>query len=245
MRKIDENEKKYISVYMHPDSAKQDLTYFKNHYQFKANVSYLSAIMIGVAIALIVFGASIAYSILALGLSCLGLGLVLVVVSMLFLRKVEIKKRLKFLDSYEKAIVNNCTIKYPNYYALSALYPLYLFFDNETKVIKLVYQDKEYIYCEYDDILNYKILEDNVVLENRTRLPENINKKTSSYIIEITFNNKKRAQIGFNNTFNKFILAGKYDFQQFANTNSINNIARMLDCIILKNEIDPNRLKND
>ena len=101
MRKIDENEKKYVSVYMHPDSAKQDLTYFKNHYQFKASVSYLSAIMIGVAIALIVFGASIAHLILALGLACLGLGLVLVVVSILFLRKVEIKKRLKFLDNYD------------------------------------------------------------------------------------------------------------------------------------------------
>ena len=245
MRKIDENEKKYISVFMHPDSAKQDLIYFKNHYQFKAKVSYLSAIMFGVAIALIVFGASIARLVLALGLACLGLGLVLVVVSMLFLRKVEIKKRLQFLDRYEKAIVNNCTIKYPNYYAISSLYPLYLFFDNETKVIKLVYQDKEYIYCEYDDILNYKILEDSVVLENRTRLPENPNRKINSYIIEITFNNKKRAQIGFNNTFNKFILAGKYDFQQFANTNSINNIARMLDCIIKKDEIDPDRLKKD
>ena len=85
MRKIDENEKKYISVFMHPDSAKQDLIYFKNHYQFKTNVSYLFAIMIGVAIALIVFGVSIAYLILALGLACLGLGLVLVVVYMLFL----------------------------------------------------------------------------------------------------------------------------------------------------------------
>lgn len=245
MKKVAEADKKFISVFMHPDSAKEDLLYLKNNCCFKAKVSYVTAIMLGISIFLILFGASISYMLLPVGLSAIGVGLILVIISTIFLRKVDTKKKLLFLNEYEKAIVENCQNKYPNYYPISALYPIYLFFDNDEKVIKMIYQDKEYLYFEYSDVANYRILVDKEVLQNRSRLPENPNRKYSSYIIEISFKNKKRAQIGFNNTCSKFILGGKYDYQQFVNTNSINSIARILDCILKKNEVDPNKIKTD
>ena len=238
-------DKKFISVYMYPDTAKEDLKYFKENYNFKLKNYLISSVLLGLAFFFVIFALSVIYFWLYVGISLVVTGLLCFVMSIIFRKKIESKWMVKSIDEYQKVIVKNCIDKYPGYYSLSALYPLYLFFDNNEKVIKVAYQNKEYLCFEYSDVSNYRIMQDKEVLDGRTRLPENPNKKICSYIIEISFKNKKRAQIGINNTCSRFILGGKYGYQQFANTNTINSIARILDCILKKNDVDPSKIKTD
>ena len=238
-------DKKFISVYMYPNTVKEDLKYFKEKYSFRLKNYIISPILLGLAFFLVIFAFSVIYFWLIVGISCVITGLLFFILSIFVRKKFETKWMITAFDEYEKVIVKNCADKYPGFYSISALYPIYLFFDNDEKVIKIAYQDKEYLYFEYSDVANYRILVDKEVLQNRSRLPENPNRKYSSYIIEISFKNKKRAQIGFNNTCSKFILGGKYDNQQYANNNSINSIARILACILKKNDVDPSKIKTD
>ena len=228
MRIIPEEEKLYKSVYMYPVTVKEDIKYFNNKYPFKYKFDWISIILLALAIAF--FG-------LAVVIPFIWIGGIVALMGAIYLKYRFInKKRVAFLDHYEKAIVSNGKINYPDSNMISALYPVYILCDNDKKTFKLIYQDKEYIYCEYDDILTYRILQDRVEV-NGNRLPDNPDQKIKSYIFELTFNNKKKAEIGFNNTVSKFIVNARYSFQLFANTEAINRIANVIDRIIKKNKV--------
>lgn len=228
MRSIPEKEKIYKSVYMYPISVKEDIKYFDNKYPFKYKFDWISPILLLLAIAM--FGLAVVIPFIWLG------GIGALILGLYFTYRHVNKRRIAFLDHYEKAIVSNGKINYPDSNMVSALYPIYILCDNDQKTFKLIYQDKEYIYCEYDDILTYRILVDRVEV-NSSRLPDNPNQKIKSYIFELTFNNKKKAEIGFNNTVSKFIVNARYSFQLFANTEAVNRIANVIDRIIKKNKV--------
>lgn len=228
MRNIPESEKYYKSVYMHPDSAKEDLKYFSNQYPFKYKFDFISPILFLLALALFGLSAVLIYFMIG-GFLALGFAL-------FFFYKYFNKKRIAFLAHYEKAIVSNGKVKFPDSNMVSALFPIYIICDNEKKTFKLIYQNQTYIFCEYDDILTYRILIDRVEI-NGSRLPDTPDQKSKSYIFELTFNNKKKAEIGFNNTVSKFIVNARYSFQLFANTEAINRIANVIDRIIKKNKV--------
>jgi len=228
MRVIPEEQKIYKSVYMYPITVKEDIKYFNNKYPFKYKFDWISIILLALAIAF--FGLSVVIPFIWIG------GIIALMVGVYLKYRFINKKRIAFLDHYEKAIVSNGKINYPDSNMISALYPVYILCDNDKKTFKLIYQDKEYIYCEYDDILTYRILQDRVEV-NGTRLPDSPNQKIKSYIFELTFNNKKKAEIGFNNTVSRFIVNARYSFQLFANTEAINRIANVIDRIIKKNKV--------
>lgn len=228
MRVIPESEKLYKSVYMHPDSAKEDIKYFANQYPFKYKFDFISPGLFLLAIAFFALSPLIPFIWIG-GIIALG-------AAIFVLYKYINKKRVAFLDHYEKAIVSNGKIKYQDSNMVSALFPVYILCDNDKKTFKLIYQDNTYIYCEYDDILTYRILIDRVEV-NGTRLPDTPDQKSKSYIFELTFNNKKKAEIGFNNTTSNFIVNGRYSFQLFANTEAVNRIANIIDRIIKKNKV--------
>ena len=228
MRVIPEEQKIYKSVYMYPITVKEDIKYFNNKYPFKYKFDWISIILLALAIAF--FGLSVVIPFIWIG------GIIALMAGVYLKYRFINKKRIAFLDHYEKAIVSNGKIKYPDSNMISALYPVYILCDNDKKTFKLIYQDKEYIYCEYDDILTYRILQDRVEV-NGTRLPDSPNQKIKSYIFELTFNNKKKAEIGFNNTVSRFIVNARYSFQLFANTEAINRIANVIDRIIKKNKV--------
>lgn len=228
MRIIPEDEKLYKSVFMYPVSVKEDIKYFNNKYPFKYRFDFISPILFLLAVALFGLAAVTIYFMIG--------GFAVLAVALFFLYKHVNKRRVAFLDHYEKAIVSNGKIKYPDSNMVSALYPVYILCDNDKKTFKLIYQDKEYIFCEYDDILTYRILIDRVEV-NGNRLPDNPDQKIKSYIFELTFNNKKKAEIGFNNTVGKFIVNARYSFQLFANTEAVNRIANIIDRIIKKNKV--------
>ena len=228
MRVIPEEQKIYKSVYMYPITVKEDIKYFNNKYPFKYKFDWISIILLALAIAF--FGLSAVIPFIWIG------GIIALMVGVYLKYRFINKKRIAFLDHYEKAIVSNGKINYPDSNMISALYPVYILCDNDKKTFKLIYQDKEYIYCEYDDILTYRILQDRVEV-NGTRLPDSPNQKIKSYIFELTFNNKKKAEIGFNNTVSRFIVNARYSFQLFANTEAINRIANVIDRIIKKNKV--------
>ncbi len=228
MRNIPESEKSYTSVYLYKVSVKDDIKYFNNQYPFKYKFNWISVISVLLTIAF--FGLS-AVSLFFL----IPATIVLIGGAILSYRFIN-KRRIAFLDHYEKAIVSNGKIKYPDSNMVSALYPIYILCDNDKKTFNLIYQEKNYIYCEYDDILTYRILVDRVEKDG-TRLPDTPDQKSQSFILELTFNNKKKAEIGFNNTVSKFIVNGRYSFQLFANTEAINRIANIIDRIIKKNKV--------
>ena len=228
MRVIPEDEKLYKSVFMYPLSVKEDIKYFKNKYPFKYKFDWISIVLLLLAVALFGLSPVIPYVWIA--------GIVVLMPAVYLRYRFMNKRRIAFLDHYEKAIVSNGKIKYPDSNMISALYPVYILCDNEKKTFKLIYQDKEYIFCEYDDILTYRILIDRVEV-NGSRLPDTPDQKIKSYIFELTFNNKKKAEIGFNNTVSKFIVNARYSFQLFANTEAVNRIANIIDRIIKKNKV--------
>lgn len=228
MRNIPDSEKTYKSVFMYPISVKEDLKYFNNQYPFKYRFDWLSPMLFLLAIALFGLAAVIPY--IWLG------GIVVLIGAVIFEYRYINKRRIAFLDHYEKAIVSNGKIRYPDSNMISALYPIYILCDNDKKTFKLIYQNEIYIFCEYDDILTYRILIDRIEVESN-RLPDTPDQKIKSYIFELTFNNKKKAEIGFNNTVSKFIINGRYSFQMFANTESVNRLANIIDRIIKKNKV--------
>ena len=228
MRNMPESDKLYKSVYMYPISVKEDIKYFNNQYPFKYKFDWLSLILFLLSIAFFGLAVVTLYFLIGGGVALAG-------ALILKYRHIN-KKRVAFLDHYEKAIVSNGKINYPDSNMVSALYPIYILCDNERKTFKLIYQNNQYIYCEYDDILTYRILIDRVEV-NGNRLPDTPDQKSKSYIFELTFNNKKKAEIGFNNTVSKFIVNARYSFQLFANTEAVNRIANIIDRIIKKNKV--------
>ena len=124
----------------------------------------------------------------------------------------------------------NGKIKYDGYKVVSKLFPLYINCDNELKAITFNYQDKNAIFCEYDDILNFSVYYDEKETEN-AKLDEVF--EAEEYHVLITFNNKKTAKIQFSNTLKNF----DKNYLKEENKNSINNIVNILNAIIMKNEV--------
>ncbi len=211
-------EKKWTSVFMYQESSKIDIEKFNRELNIKYKFDKLSLILLIIGIVSIFLNIlSMYFIVLTTGSFCF----------LLFhRRKVNDKRKLEKLDLLEKIIIKESK----GFIPISAVYPVYLSLDNKNKIFTLFYQDKEYIKVEYEDILSYDIYIDRT--KAGARLPELPDPRMRSYIIEITFKDNKKAEIGFSNNNKYFLLNGKYTYLQYANTKSINKLATVFDKII-------------
>ena len=240
MRILQETEKKYNSITMDLESSKVDLKYMDSHYKFKTKADYVTPTILLVGVVLVIIGLIMVFNVLIPGIISIVLGFGTIGIGVFLYLKKNNAKRIEFLKHYDAAIIQNSKIKYIGSKAISSLYPIYLEVDNEMKTFKLIYHDKDEIYCEYDDILNYRLLINDKEIEETILPNEPID--SPSYVLEITFNNKKKAQITFSNTNPKFKLDASFNNEKISNTLAINNIAKVMDMIIMKNVVDLNNL---
>lgn len=231
MRILSENEKRYESIMMLEEASKKDIKSIKNHYKFKYKIDYFTPMFCIGTIVLLIVGIvfftinSIVGGIICVCLSLISLGL------FIYMYLLNRKKNNKaFSEFYSKAIEQNGKIKYDGYKSVSKLFPLYINCDNELKAITFNYQDKNNIFCEYDDILNFSVYHGDTETEN-ARLDSVFDDET--YHILLTFNNKKTAKICFSNNIKRF----EKDYLKEENKNSINLIVDILNAIIMKNEV--------
>ena len=231
MRILSENEKRYESVMMLQESSKRDIKSIKNHYKFKYKIDYFTPMLALTTIALIILGTVfIVKDSFVGGIVCIILGLLACCLTVFMYLLYKKKYWNAFQQFYADAILKNAKIKYDGYKSVSKLFPLYINCDNELKAITFNYQDKNSIFCEYDDILNFSVLYDENELEE-ARLDKTYN--ADNYVIKLTFNNKKTAKIVFSNTLKNF----NKDYLKEENKNSINSIVDILNGIIMKNEV--------
>lgn len=237
MRILQEIEKKYNSPTMCGESAKADSKYIMNHYKFKTKTDYITPTVLILGTILVILGIIMVFNVLIAGIVSVVLGVIAIIVGVFLLIKNRNVKKAEFLKYYGGAIAQNGKIKYSTSKAISGLYPVYIEVDNEMKTFKLIYQDKDIIFCEYDDILNYRLLINKKEIEE-TRLPDESKDTDLSYSLEITFNNKKKSEIIFYNENPLFKLNGKNVYSQKSNTKAINNLAQIMDMIIMKNIVN-------
>lgn len=231
MRILTENEKRYESIMMLEEASKKDIKSIKNHYKFKYKVDYFTPMSCLAFVVLLIVG------IVFFVMGSVAGGVVCIVLSILscccsvFLYLLNKKKYWNaFQAFYADAIEKNGKIKYDGYKVVSKLFPLYINCDKELKAITFNYQDKNAIFCEYDDILNFSVYYDDKETEN-AKLDEAF--EAEEYHVLITFNNKKTAKIQFSNTLKNF----DKNYLKEENKNSINNIVNILNAIIMKNEV--------
>lgn len=230
---IVEEEKRYNSIYIDKDSSKRDIKLISNSYVFKTKRNFISPLLIIVGIFLFIFGIVLHKKV--------GIMILFIILSILFIAfgivylLFNLKKRQKsFIDYYEKSIESLYKVKYEEELGLSSLFPIRAKWDNELKIIEFIYNE-QHIKVVYDDILNYTILEDDKDLE-LDRVKE-INYNSNSYTLLITFNNKTRGYIKFDNNISYFKLDNSYDHLIDSNVKTIHNIGEVLDKIIHKNII--------
>ena len=231
MRILTENEKKYESIMMLEEAAKRDIKFIKNHYKFKGKVDYFTPMFaLAVIVLLVVSIVFFINSSIVGGIICLVFSLASVAGTVIFYLKNRKLFWNEFSSFYSTAIEQNGKIKYDGYKVVSKTFPLYISCDNELKAITFNYQDKNAIFCEYDDILNFSVYYDDKETEN-AKLDELYDAEV--YSISLTFNNKKTAKIAFSNKIRTF----DNNYLKEENKNSINNIVDILNAIIMKNEV--------
>jgi len=231
MRILTENEKKYESIMMLEEASKKDIKSIKNHYKFKAKVDYFTPMLCVAFIALLIVGiVFFASESVAGGIVCIILSIISLIGGVLLYLANRKKYWALFSKFYSDAIEKNGKIKYDGYKVVSNTFPLYINCDNELKAITFNYQDKNAIFCEYDDILNFSVYYDDKETDD-ARLNEAYD--ADIYYILLTFNNKKTAKIEFSNKIKSF----DYKYLKEENKNSINNIVDILNAIIMKNEV--------
>lgn len=217
---MDQSEKSFVSLFLYEDTAKVDLEKFKKEYPIKYKKDILSIILLIIGLAFIACCWLLYFFI--------PIGLIIICIMLYFHKKYNSKKQVYMLDQYERYI--NSNIKDKNIVALSALYPVYLKYDNLKKILSIEYQDKIYLNCEYSDFISYDILIDKVKYKS-TRLPDSPDPTIRSYVLDIALKDGHRVEIGFSNAAKSFLLGGKFVFAQYANTKSINKLATIIDKI--------------
>lgn len=223
---MEQNEKSFVSLFLFEDTAKEDLEKFKELNPIKYKKDILSIILLIIGIALICL-----WPILYIFIP---VGLIVICLMLYFHKKYKNKKKIYELDLYEKYI-NKIALE-NNYLAISALYPVCVLCDNKEKTIKIVYQNKTYLYCDYSDIISYDILIDKFKYKS-SRLPESPDPTIRSYVLDIALKDGMRVQIGFSNAAKSFLLNNKFVFAQYANTKSINKLATIIDKIQKNNRV--------
>ena len=223
---MESTDKKFISVFMYYESSKIDMEKFNKNSNIKYKFDWVSLVLLIVGIIFIGLGFVIYYLFI--------LALIFLLLALFIRKRVLDKRKVIMLDILEKSIIKE-SLNYENSNVLSAVYPVYAICDNKNKIFKIIYQDKEYVNIEYDDILSYDIYIDRVKFNKR--LPEKPDPRIRSYIIEIICKDNKKIEIGFSNDNKYFMLKGNYLFLQYANTKSINKIATILDKINKKSNV--------
>ncbi len=231
MRILTENEKRYESIMMLEEASKKDIKSIKNHYNFKTKVDYFTP-MFGLAFIVLLIVGIVFFTLSSVvgGIICVSLSVISLAATIYFYLVHKKKYWNEFSSFYANAIEKNGKIKYDGYKVISKLFPIYINCDNELKAITFNYQDKNSIFCEYDDILNFSVYYDDKETEN-ARLEEAYD--ASTYHVLITFNNKKTAKVEFSNELKNF----DKNYLKEENKNSINNIVEILNAIIMKNEV--------
>ena len=209
-------EKKFLSIYMFKDTTKNDLEYFNNKYPFKYKKDIVSLIILIIAIISIPF-MFISYFTL--------IGTFVLFLALAYFRFKYLNRRgVTYLDALEREIKN----EYKAYKAISAVYPIYLHYDNKEKEFYLDYLDKNFLACNYSDFNSYNIYIDNYKTKHN-RLNNKPDRTAKSYKLELIFNDGKKLEIGFANI-NKYIRLHKsYEFLQYANTKTINELLDLID----------------
>lgn len=218
-------ENKYLSIYMHKETTKDDLSYFSEKYPFKYDKKdILSLVLLILTLLSIILVGFVAYCIII----TFGLLIALAWYRIKFVQK----KRIAFLSHLESSIIKDN----PNMTAISAVYPLYIKYDNSKKFFILNYKDNEILNFEYSDLISYNIYIDGYKTQHN-RLKDVPDRTAKSYKVELLFKHGKSAEIGLANI-NKYIkLYKSYSYLQYTNTKTINNILIMFDKIIKKNKI--------
>ncbi len=209
MRLIAEQNKIYNSLIINKEESKVDIRYIDNKYPYKKKLDYLFPILLLFSLALfLLMFVNLFFSIGGV------IALALAIVERLWFSNY---RKIKFLDYFTLSIVNNGKVNYYEYKRISNIYPIYILCDNERNTFTLTYRNTNYLYMEYDDILNYSFGEDR---------------------LEITFNNKKTAEIKLDDKNSIFMKNYKYDYLKEENKNTLINLSKILDAIIYKNRVE-------
>ncbi|MCR5350068.1 MAG: hypothetical protein K6E20_03650 [Acholeplasmatales bacterium] len=230
---IVEEEKRYNSIYVDKDSAKRDIKLISNSYVFKTKKDFITPILIIIGIFLFVLGILL-HKKIAVMIIFIILSILFIAAGVVYFLLNKKKKQKSFISYYENSIESLYKVKYEEELGLSSLFPIRAKWDNELKIIEFIYNE-QHIKVVYDDILNYTILEDDKDLE--VDRINNINYNSKSYTLQITFNNKTRGYIKFDNNINYFKIDNSFNHLIDSNVKSMHNIGAVLDKIIHKNII--------
>ncbi|MGM9971420.1 MAG: hypothetical protein ACI35W_03355 [Anaeroplasmataceae bacterium] len=209
------------SVYLYFDSSKRDIENFKQSCEIKYKFNWLALLLLLLGVVLMILSFISVYFFAG--------SLLFFLLALLAWHKTRDKRQYEFLDLFERYINK----EFPN--NLSPVYPICYKADNKNKKFSLIYQNKSYIDVDYKDIVSYDILSDRVSVGKRLR--ENPDPKSRSYIIEVTYSDNTKTEIGFSNDNKYFLLKGNYSFLQYANTKSVNKLATILDKIIKNGKV--------
>ncbi len=213
----------YTSPLMYEETSKDDIKKFRANYKYERKadkVLIVSIVLFFLSIIVVFMNVPFFYVVSAIILGYIIFRLV---------KNLELKRR-DFLSQYEKYLIKNTP---EGYTSISASYPNYIKADNANKLLSFIFGDKEYFNIPYDDIISYDILVDKYLFKH-SRLPEQPNKKISTYLLRIKCKSGNMVQVGYSNNNKCIKLRKSYVYQQFANTISINKICVMLDKIIKK-----------
>lgn len=217
-----ERDYKYLSLYLFSDTSKKDLEYFNNKYPFIYKKDIRSLILLIVFLLSFIPTIFILYFIVA---NCF-LALALFWYRRRFLQEM----RITYLDHLERAINKE------NQTAINAVYPLYIKYNNEVKELVLSYLHDEFLYCKYEDIKGFEIQIDGYKTKHQ-RLSEKPDRTAKSYKLVIYMKDGNNVELGLANVNRQIKLHKSYEFMQYANTNTINKLAIMLEKIMKKNKI--------
>ena len=234
MRILQESEKIYAGFQVNNDTFIKDKKSMENHYNLSAKKNIIMPSLL-LAIALFtILGIILCFYLWILGLIFILIGIASALLFYILNKKNNDEKNKLFLESYDNAINQNSKINLNVARPISSIIPIYIDCDNTLKAIKIIDIKKIIMFCEYDDILNYRLLINDKEVEE-TKI-NNID-DSESYAIEITFNNKKKASFYFSNRIKKLKINSSYNKLTEINAISINKIADILDMIIMKNEV--------
>lgn len=235
MRILQESEKIYAGIDLNSDVFNKDKKDMSNHYKMKNKKGIVIPSIFLSIILFIILGIALMFFKLILGIIFLSIGIVGGIVFFFVYRKYSDKQKIEFIKYYSSAIEQNAKINNDGAKVISEIFPIYFDCDNTLKAIKLIRIKKTIMFCEYDDILNYRLLFDEKEIEITKMIEFD---HSSNYTIEITFNNKKKSRISFDNRISKLKINNSYNDLEKINEKSIAIIIKVLDDIIMKNIVD-------